>query len=131
MAQSSVENPAWASGQAASLQAGVEAARQRGHDAVVVGLGDQPMVPSEAWSAVAAAQTAPLPSPRSMDDEHHLPGLLGSVWSLLPRDGDEGARVLMQARPDLVQEVPCDGYAVDIDTRGRSGSLVRGPDTAK
>jgi CTP:molybdopterin cytidylyltransferase MocA len=110
-----VENPDWELGQASSLQAGVEAARQRGHRAVVVGLGDQPLVPPEAWSAVAAAESAIAVA--TFDGRRAPPTRLAdSVWALLPRDGDEGARVLMLARPDLVQEVPCPGQSLDIDT---------------
>src|SRR5438105_15251739 len=47
-----VVNPSWLSGQATSLQAALGACRR--HDAVVVGLGDQPRVLPETWRAVAA-----------------------------------------------------------------------------
>jgi molybdenum cofactor cytidylyltransferase len=110
-----VENPAWEWGQATSLQSGIDAARSRGHDAVVVGLGDQPLVPPDAWSAVAASDSAIAVA--TFQGRRTPPTRLAkSVWPLLPRDGDEGARVLMQDRPDLVEEVPCAGDALDIDT---------------
>ena len=54
-----VHNGSWEQGQATSLQAGIDIARRNGHDAVVVGLGDQPFVEPSAWRAVAAA-TAPI-----------------------------------------------------------------------
>ncbi|HEV3266636.1 MAG TPA: nucleotidyltransferase family protein [Acidimicrobiales bacterium] len=110
-----VDNPAWASGQASSLLAGIAAAEQRGHGVVVVGLGDQPRVPSEAWSAVAETDS-PI-AVASFNGTRTPPTRLArSVWGLLPQHGDTGARALMQARPDLVVEVPCAGEALDIDT---------------
>src|SRR5687768_7096069 len=42
-----VRSEFWAEGQGTSLAAGIAAAA--GHDAVVVGLGDQPLIPAEAW----------------------------------------------------------------------------------
>jgi CTP:molybdopterin cytidylyltransferase MocA len=109
-----IENPDWARGQASSLQTAVSWASERRHEAVVVGLGDQPLVPSEAWTAVAAA-ASPV-AVATFDGRRRPPVRLArSVWSLLPTSGDEGARVLMRKRPDLVCEVACEGQAADID----------------
>ena len=110
-----IENPDWASGQASSLQAAVSWALGRDHDAVVVGLGDQPLVPSSAWAAVAAS-ASPV-AVATFDGQRRPPVRLDrSVWALLPVAGDEGARVLMNERPDLVREVVCEGQPADIDS---------------
>src|ERR1019366_9040645 len=55
--QTVVDNRVWQSGLSSSLRAGVNEAQRRGYDSVVVGLGDQPLVPSSAWSAVQATQS--------------------------------------------------------------------------
>jgi molybdenum cofactor cytidylyltransferase len=110
-----IDNPAWPSGLATSLVAGIARAGEGGHEVAVVGLGDQPMVPAETWRAVASTDSD---IAVATFNGHRAPPtrLTRSVWSLLPRDGDMGARALMQDRPDLVQEVPCLGEAFDIDT---------------
>ena len=112
-----VENHSWEDGQATSLRTAVAVAEADGHDAIVVGLGDMPMVPAEAWRLVAEAEgdlvTATFSGKRSP------PVKIGEeLWSLLPLSGDEGARSVIRLRPDLVEEVACPGQAVDIDTRG-------------
>ena len=112
-----VDNPDWADGQATSVQVAVRHAEACGHDAVVIGLGDSPMVPAEAWRAVADGD-APIVTAEFEGARRPPVRLAREVWPLLPTDGDEGARVLLQGRPDLVSAVPCAGDPRDVDTEG-------------
>lgn len=111
-----VHNDRWSQGMATSLACGIEAAAASGHDAVVIGLGDQPLIDATSWRSVAAS-TAPVAV--ADFDGHRCPPvrLDSSVWPLLPTEGDEGARRLMASRPDLVVGVPCSGQSIDIDTQ--------------
>jgi len=112
-----VTNPHAAERQATSLAAGLAAAAAAGHDAVVVGLADPPLVPAEAWRLVAAAPTDALVATATFGGARRPPvRLAAAVWPLLPASGDEGARVLLRSRPELVVEVPCPGDPADIDT---------------
>jgi CTP:molybdopterin cytidylyltransferase MocA len=111
-----VHNGDWATGQASSLHAGLAAATAGGHDVVVIGLADQPLIGPDAWQAVAASTATPV-AMASFGGERRPPvRLAAEVWPRLPIHGDEGARALMRERPDLVSVVPCTGEAVDIDT---------------
>lgn len=111
-----VHHERWRDGQAGSLQAGIAWCADRGVDAAVVGLGDQPFVGLDAWRTVAAATHAPVVTATFGGRRRPPVRLARAVWDLLPRDGDDGARVLIRQRPDLVGEVACGGNPIDVDT---------------
>ena len=111
-----VRNRRWAEGLATSLRAGVEAAAAAGHDAVVVGLGDQPGVGAEAWRLVGAASATPVAIATYGGVRGHPVRLAAEVWDRLPSTGDVGARALLAGREVAVAEVPCPGSGADVDT---------------
>ena len=111
-----VANPDWASGMATSLRLAVQWARNRGLDAVVVGLGDQPGVLASAWRAIADADAVPIVVATYNGRRGHPVRLHRDVWGRLPADGDAGARAVMRESPQLVCEVACDGDPADVDT---------------
>lgn len=110
-----VVNERWSEGLATSLQAAVRWAGSAGHDAVVVGLGDQPLVPVAAWRAVASSSSSVAVATYGGLRRNPV-RLHRSVWDLLPTSGDEGARALLARAPALVCEVACDGEPADVDT---------------
>ncbi|HEY3143637.1 MAG TPA: nucleotidyltransferase family protein [Acidimicrobiales bacterium] len=110
-----VANDRWAEGLSSSLRAGVAAASRDGHSAVVVGLGDQPLVVGDAWRQVA--DTGGTIAVATYDGRRGHPLRLDRrIWPLLPKAGDAGAGLVIRRRPDLVVEVPCAGHPADIDT---------------
>ena len=111
-----VHNHNFADGQASSLRSGLEIAGYDGYSSITVGLGDMPLVPTEAWKSVAEAKGKLVTA--SFAGNHRPPVKIDQeLWSLIPISGDEGARSLLRLRPDLLDEVECEGNPVDIDTR--------------
>ncbi|MGH9110166.1 MAG: nucleotidyltransferase family protein [Acidimicrobiales bacterium] len=112
-----VVNEDWEQGQASSLRVALGWCRRQRCRAAVVGLGDQPLVPSSAWRAVATAGAAPIVAATYGGRRRNPVRLDRSVWPLLTGDGDDvGARALMGRRPDLVHDVACEGDPDDVDT---------------
>jgi len=113
-----VHNDRWAHGQATSIQTGLAAAHDLEASIAVVGLADQPGITPDAWAAVAdAARNGAAIAVATYDGRRGNPVALSSdVWTLMPVDGDEGARSLMRIRDDLVIAVTCSGQPDDIDT---------------
>lgn len=110
-----VHNKDWNKGMATSLKIGVEAAKDLGVSRIVVGLGDQPGIYSHSWRAVGACEGRPIAVATYHGKRRNPVKLDSVVWDLLPSLGDEGARALMRAYPELVEEVDCDGDPRDID----------------
>ncbi len=110
-----IQNERWNDGQSTSLRAAVGYADSRHHSAIVVGLGDQPGVPAGAWRAVAESEHD-LAIAEFHGDRRPPVRLAASMWASLPVGGDEGARSLMRAHPELVYSVVCEGNPSDVDT---------------
>ena len=110
-----IDNDRWESGIASSVRCAAAWAARRGHDAIVVGLADQPFVTAAAWQAVADC-TAPI-AVGTYDGRRRNPVRLArEVWPLLPYGGDDGGRTVMRRFPEIVVPVACEGLPDDIDT---------------
>jgi molybdenum cofactor cytidylyltransferase len=114
-----VVNEAFASGQATSLKAGLDACSPDSEAAIVV-LGDEPELDGSLVDRVAAAwRSEGVPTARCVyeDGPGHPVLLARAVWDELDTHGDAGARALIARRPGSVHEVRVDGPRPrDVDT---------------
>lgn len=120
----------WDEGLAASLRAGVIAARDAGATAVLITLGDQPRVGAEAIARVVASRGDPAKAVRaSYDGKPGHPTLLEAELfdTALALQGDEGARGVF--RPEFTRLVACDDIAVptDVDVVADLTAMSTGP----
>ena len=111
-----VHCPDWELGQAHSVQAGLHAARRNGHDVVVIGLADQPLVGSATWKNLRRANDDPIVATSYAGRRRPPTRLHSSVWDRVPASGDAGARDLFDELPDLVSEIASAGDPTDVDT---------------
>jgi molybdenum cofactor cytidylyltransferase len=113
-----VHNADWSTGQRSSVLAAIEYAENHGFESIVVGLGDQPFIETNAWQAVANADS-PIAIATYDGVRANPVKLSSSVWELFRStkgDPDAGARALIHLHPELVREVACKGNSADIDT---------------
>lgn len=110
-----IHNEQWDYGQATSLRGAVTYAADRGHKAIVVGLGDQPGVGAGAWRALKDSE-AELAAADFGEGLRPPVRLAAAMWASLPVSGDEGARSLWREWPEMVESIPCDGDSADVDT---------------
>jgi molybdenum cofactor cytidylyltransferase len=112
-------NPRWREGIATSLAVGTRRARALGAKAVVIGLGDQPLVPVRAWSAMLTCP-APLAVARYGTRTGHPVRIASRYWEELPSTGDTGAKSLLANHEEDLAEVKIEGCnemaLLDIDT---------------
>jgi molybdenum cofactor cytidylyltransferase len=125
--------PDWNEGMAASLRAGVTAARSVGASAILITLGDQPRVSAAAMRRILAARDAPSvkAARASYAGKPGHPTLLeDSLFdTLLALKGDEGARGVFN--PASTKIVACDDVAdpIDVDEAGDLEALKRASST--
>lgn len=117
-----IENPEWEDGLASSLRVGLDAlTRLSRAEAALILIGDQPEVAPEVVEGLAAEYTrsrasAIVPKYRYTWGNPVL--VDRSLWPrLMSMEGDEGARRLLRAHPEWVQEVWFERLAPrDVDT---------------
>jgi len=124
-----VENPEWEEGMASSLRAGLDAVTRFSRaDLVAIFLGDQPDVDLEVVDRLI--QTARKTKRQAVVPKYRYAWanpviVTRTLWPrLMSLDGDEGAKRLLQAHPEWVEEVWFEQRPPrDVDTERDIGDL--------
>jgi CTP:molybdopterin cytidylyltransferase MocA len=117
-----IENPEWEEGMASSLRAGLDAlTRMSKADAALVVLGDQPEIDPEVVSRLVRRRRkskAQALVPKYRYSWGHPVLIERTLWPrLMSLAGDEGAKRLLQAHPEWVEEVWMESLPPrDVDT---------------
>ncbi len=139
-AERRIRNPDPTAGLASSLRIGFAALARAAQaeagtdgsptpDAILVALGDQPLLSPATIRALVNATRAPerpVVVPRYANDRGRNPVLLGrEAFRLIDETaGDRGLGPVLEAHPDVVHEVPVDGDNPDIDARADLATLA-------
>jgi molybdenum cofactor cytidylyltransferase len=117
-----VHNPRARSGQASSLQVGLQSMPEEVAAAVVL-LGDQPLVGARTVRRLLRVwreeDSRPAVAAAFDEAEGWRPPVVlhRALWpDLFDLGGDEGARQLFKSKPELLATVPANGRADDVDT---------------
>jgi molybdenum cofactor cytidylyltransferase len=117
-----IENPNFVRGQLSSLKVGLTAAIDERADAVIVHLADHPLVSPDTFRATVAnfrASANPIVVARYRGRRGHPVIFDRSVFAeLMAAPEDQGARVVVNAKPERVLYVDVDdpGVVLDLDT---------------
>lgn len=116
-----VDNERWSEGVGTSIRAGLDAAMAHEPDAVVIALGDQPLLTPATFALLAATwerEGTPVVASEYAGTVGAPALFAKSVFpNLLALPEDQGCKkVILQMPEHLVARLPCPDAAVDIDT---------------
>jgi molybdenum cofactor cytidylyltransferase len=111
-----VENPDWKEGMSSSIRRGVESIESE-VDAVILMLGDQPLVTSEILNQFAEKAEVGLVA-AEYNGGIGVPALFRREYfdALRTLRGEKGAKSILLANEKHVARIPCPEAALDIDT---------------
>ena len=129
-----VENPAWETGMASSIQTGVQALAAQNINSLILTLADQPKLTPAIYDHLAQLhrETGQSVVTSEYSGTVGVPVLFGRerYADLLALKGAQGCKGVIQAHRDQALGVPCPEAEFDIDTPADYERLRGGPDIA-